>query len=116
MNDLTVLRSDELDLDVWELDSLGESRDFADVTEALESLEGSTSIITHLSELAEGLAGFDWRTANAPGLSDQEETLRLTFRGSGGYSQLTLAVLRHLAESDGPLAAVAADASAARES
>jgi hypothetical protein len=97
LNDLTVVRADELGLDAWEVDELGDGRDYADVSRALAALDRHAALSAHLDGLAQAAAGFDWRTANADGLAPQERTLRLTFRGSGGYSQLRRHVLRHLA-------------------
>jgi DGQHR domain-containing protein len=115
MNDLSVLRSAELELRAWDVETLEEARDFEDVTAALASLDRQAALMQHLETLGGGLADFDWRTANAPNLTSEEQTLRLTFRGSGGYTQLTLALLRHLAADGRDQADAAAHALASRE-
>jgi hypothetical protein len=101
LNDLTVVRHEPLRLDAWEVDELGDGGDHQDVTRALEALPAHPAIDAHLRALAGAAASFDWRTANAAGLGAAQRTLRLTFRGSGGYSQLRRHVLRHLAAAPG---------------
>lgn len=51
--------------------------------------------------LAQALASYDWRASSAPGLSSDEEVLKQSFRGSGGYRQMRESVLRHLSEGEG---------------
>jgi hypothetical protein len=100
LNDLTVVREAELGLAGWELDEVGDARDHGDVSRALAGLRGQTALCAHLDALARAAAGFDWRTAGAAGLDEGQRTLRLTFRGSGGYAQLRRRLLRHLAEGE----------------
>jgi hypothetical protein len=108
LNDLTVVREAELGLAGWELDEVGEASDHGDVSRALADLRGQAALCAHLDALARAAARFDWRTAGAAGLDENERTLRLTFRGSGGYAQLRRRLLRHLAASAEPEIAGAA--------
>ena len=112
LNDLTVVRNAELRLGEWEVDEVGETSDFQDVSMALEALDAHGDLIAHLMHLATAAATFDWRSAAAPELDDQEKLLRMTFRGSGGYQQLRFAVLEHLRDSaDRPISVVAGEVS-----
>jgi hypothetical protein len=110
LNDVTVLRDAQLDLAGWEVDALGDGRDHGDVSRALAALAQRPALAAHLDGLARAAAGFDWRTANAAGLTESERTLRLTFRGSGGYAQLRRRLMRHIAAGEpGGIAAAAAE-------
>lgn len=100
LNDLSFLNSGHLGLTNWVLEAGGESKDLRDVTEGIESLDKEEEITGFLTELGTAAASFDWRTANAPGIEGDAETLRHGFRGSSGYQQVKRAVLAHLRESE----------------
>ena len=53
--------------------------------------------------MVDGVATYDWRTSAAPNLKDDERTLKAAFRGSGGYKELRLQLLRHLANQKGDI-------------
>ena len=93
-NDLCWVAAAELQLFQWS-GAANESGD-VDVAEHIESLEG-TEVAEFLTRVAQQLVQFDWRTSAAPGLTDSERTAKAAFRGSGGYKELRLQVLRHLA-------------------
>lgn len=98
LNDIAFVLADELGLEEW--GGKGELGDDDDkqVTASLLSLKHKSKINDFLKELGIALAGFDWRASSAPGLSDDERTLRAAFRGSGGYKELRRKVLQKLSE------------------
>jgi DGQHR domain-containing protein len=65
---------------------------------------------SQIRETAEGLARFDWRSLEGPGLeNDENEQMRKrSYRGSGGYTALQQDVLREISEGRGPVSTVAA--------
>lgn len=110
LNDLTYLRADPLKLSRWTVNlPTTQAIDEHHVTQALASLAG-TSSAAFLDAMASRLATFDWRTAAAPGLSEEEHLMRLALRGSGGYRELRRLVLRHLAGGRDAVAAAASEA------
>ena len=95
-NDLCYARSEELCLVDWIVDDIGGAPDEELVSIALDSLreEPVSDLVTDISA---GLVDYDWRTASAPGLSDDDRTAKLAFRGSGGYREIRRQLLLHLA-------------------
>ncbi len=70
------------------------------VTAALEALQ-EAAFRPRIKELAVGLARFDWRSSDGPEVSKEPEEVQIrkrSYRGSGGYAQLRLDVLRAVAE------------------
>jgi hypothetical protein len=65
----------------------------------------------HMRELAIGLASFDWRSVEAPGVKADETLIvqKRSYRGSGGYSALRADVLQTLADEDNQVGQIAAD-------
>jgi hypothetical protein len=100
-NDLCYVQCDQLDLVGWGSgEDLGASEPAA-VSRALDSLAEEPLIRGFLEGMAYGLAKYDWRTASAPGLSDEEKTAKLAFRGSGGYKELRRQLLDQLSREPG---------------
>lgn len=104
VNDLFYINSDELSLQQWGGHHSEEQEDQDVVQERIASLSNQPSIFKFMSNLAESLALFDWRSSDAPGLSDHEQTLKASFRGSSGYKGLRKNVLNHLAQGDSDIA------------
>lgn len=77
-----------------------------DVSIALNELENS-QLFERIKDFALGIAGFDWRSADAPGLSDDQRMLKRAFRGSSGYVALREQLFRHLAVGPKEIAEVA---------
>ncbi len=77
-----------------------------DVSVALAELRGSP-LETLIQEAAVGIAGFDWRSADAPDLDDDLRLLKRAFRGSGGYVALREQLFGHLSQGTGPIAEAA---------
>ena len=96
-NDISVVCEDRFGLQEWVTGEFGRADDLIAITEALQSLVGS-SVTAFIAELMEDLAEFDWRTSSAPGLGEDDRTMKLTFRGSGGYREIRRRLLVHLAD------------------
>jgi hypothetical protein len=106
-NDLVYIKALDLDLFNWQMDLPNtEALEIEDVTSALKAARAQP-FAPFLSVLAERLALFDWRTASAPGLSEEHRVQKLAFRGSGGYRELRRQLLRHLISGDKILAPAA---------
>lgn len=107
LNDLTVTRLAELSITEWRVEDPVDGDRVSDISGALTSLESIGDLTDHVEKVAVALATFDWRGAKAPGLSTEEEMLRMTFRGSSGYLQVRRALLRHVATVEPTLAPAA---------
>ena len=107
-NDIFYVRADSLELFAWQSDARDEpATDLAGVTKALSELIG-TQIAVLAAELCESLAWYDWRTFSAPGLTEEEQVRKASFRGAGGYRQLRQHLLTHLQNSTSQTVATAA--------
>jgi DGQHR domain-containing protein len=84
----------------------GTATNAEDVSVALDELNGS-ELLERIKDFALGIAGFDWRSADAPGLSDDQRMLKRAFRGSSGYVALREQLFRHLAVGTEDIAEVA---------
>lgn len=109
VNDLFYVNADNL-----KLLSLGQTSEGGDemddqqaVTEQLELLMKQDAICGFMNELAGVLSSFDWRSSDAPGLSESERIHKSAFRGSSGYKELRRSVLKHVAEGNGELGKLA---------
>lgn len=80
-----------------------------DVSVSLDELKDS-ELLKRINDFALGIAGFDWRSADAPGLSDDQRMLKRAFRGSSGYVALREQLFRHLAAGPKDIAEVANEA------
>lgn len=80
-----------------------------DVSVALDELNGS-ELLERIKDFALGIVDFDWRSADAPGLSDDQRMLKRAFRGSSGYVALREQLFRHLAVGPKEIAEVANEA------
>lgn len=102
-------------LNRWRFPEHSENETTAEeVSEALASLE-SAPFRRYMRELALGLASFDWRSVEAPGVREDKALIvqKRSYRGSGGYSALRADVLRTLADEDNQVGQVANDLVAA---
>lgn len=80
-----------------------------DVSVALTELRQAP--LARLIESFSGkLAEFDWRSADAAGLDEQQVLLKRAFRGSSGYVALRQQLLSHLTTVAEPIASIAAEA------
>ncbi|MFN7594090.1 MAG: DGQHR domain-containing protein, partial [bacterium] len=88
--------------ELFELETVtvpGVSTSQEDVSRALSELE-ETKLQRLIREFAESIAEFDWRSADAPNLADQERLTKRAFRGSGGYVELRNQLFLHLSQAD----------------
>jgi hypothetical protein len=97
-NDLAFVRNEELGLRKWGTDTQGDD-EIKMITNAIASMPKQIS--EFLALLTEGLAEFDWRSANAPGLSEHERLTKLVYRGSGGYAEFRRQLLNHMVQQRG---------------
>jgi hypothetical protein len=113
-NDVCFVEAASLELSDWtEDDVFGSAKlrktaatDDDAVTAALESLK-DTVAASFLKKIATSLAGYDWRTSSAPGLSDAVRLRQAVFRGSSGYKEIRVQLLKQL-ETDGGVVGKAA--------
>ncbi|WP_051706613.1 DGQHR domain-containing protein [Nocardioides aequoreus] len=96
LNDFCYTRSHELQLDQWQDDT-----DFSDVTPESVGHAAATlrdqPVFEFIQEVCDGLASFDWRSSNTPGLTETERVAKAALRGSGGYKELRTRLQKHLA-------------------
>ena len=108
-NDIFVLNIDTYKLREWTTAEFGGPDDASAISAAVESLSSHSG--THLiNELMTELARFDWRTSSAPGLDDHQRTVKLAFRGSGGYREIRRRLLIHIASGESSAAQLAEQA------
>jgi hypothetical protein len=75
------------------------------VTDAIDSMP--KSVTDFLEHVTSALRNFDWRSANAPELDEQEKLTKLVYRGSGGYAEFRRQLLNHVIEQGGQAARAA---------
>ncbi len=97
-NDLTYLAAHRLNLFGWELDRASDLVDTKDVTDAIREAR-LQPFAGFLERVSAHLAAFDWRSSAAPGLSEEDQQLRMAYRGNGGYPLLRRIVMRHMTSS-----------------
>ncbi len=107
LNDLLVARADEWRLFDWRTDPSEDSTLIEESTLALKSLRG-IQISEHLARIAAGIAAHDWRSLEGPGVKGSEdEVLKRSYRGSGGYTALKADLLQTLVDRNNELSPVA---------
>lgn len=99
-NDLCYVNAENLKLSSWVTSDDAAAADAAAVSDAMKSLS-LHPVAKFLKAIAERLAEFDWRTSSTPGLSEDERVRKAALRGAGGYKELRLYLLRHLAKAEG---------------
>ncbi|MFJ4159595.1 DGQHR domain-containing protein [Microbacterium testaceum] len=95
INDLCYVRNRELALAAW--------RDLSaapEVTPEYIAIAAATladePVYSFLTQIAESLAGFDWRSSGFPGLNEQERLRAAALRGSSGYKEMRIRLVDHL--------------------
>ena len=109
VNDLCFVNADHLKLYEWGGDKNEEDDYETRITASICSLGKKSKIVRYLKNLSESLASYDWRALSAPKLTEEQRTLRASFRGSGGYKELRRDVLRHASKGKGDIAKAAAE-------
>lgn len=110
-NDIFYFSARRWRLDRWAIPAESEGPTAPEeVDTALLSLDNAP-FRQRMIELATGLAAFDWRSLEAPGVKEDEAVAvqKRSYRGSGGYAALREDVLRTLAEEDSDVGRTAAD-------
>ena len=106
LNELSYQRAAVLKLTTWLPDERSTADPVGAVERELRSLE-KQDFTAFVRDIAQAMATFDWRTSTAPGLEEAERRAKLVFRGSGGYKELRLQLLEHLAAGEGDIATTA---------
>lgn len=106
LNELSYQRAAVLKLNTWLPDERSTANPVGAVERELNSLE-KQDFTSFVREIGRAMATFDWRTSAAPGLEEGTRRAKLVFRGSGGYKELRLQLLEHLAAGQGDVAATA---------
>jgi DGQHR domain-containing protein len=105
LNDVCFSNATKLQLRSWELKERAAATDENAVSNALKSL-AKHPLAKFLSLFGAAMSSFDWRTSGSPHLTDKERRDKAVFRGSGGYKEIRLQLLEHLASQKGELATV----------
>jgi hypothetical protein len=66
-------------------------------------------IYQYIDDFAKAASSYDWQSADAPNLSDEEKLLKRAFRGSGGYVAIRSELARHIEHQGGNMGGVAAN-------
>lgn len=98
VNDLCCRRARQLKLADWDSKPADTVQDEMAVSGAVEALY-SLLVGRFVTDIAQSLAGYDWRTSSAPKLSAMQRDEKLAFRGSSGYRILRTRLLAHLSSS-----------------
>lgn len=96
-NDLVFINSAALKLAGWIEELEAAPSDAEALSEVIARLR-RRHLARFVKSLAGGVASYDWRTAAAPGLTDDQRSLKRAFRGTGGYKELRVQLLTHLAD------------------
>ncbi|GFO82369.1 MAG: hypothetical protein A49_19960 [Methyloceanibacter sp.] len=106
VNDLCYQRASKLKLNAWLPDERSSSDAIAGVESSLKSV-ATQDFASFVTSIGNALASFDWRTSSTPSLDEKTRRAKLVFRGSGGYKELRMQLLEHLASADGEIGATA---------
>ncbi|MFC0302986.1 DGQHR domain-containing protein [Rhizorhabdus histidinilytica] len=109
-NDIFVHAVDDWNLYDWRAPNIEDASFPVEASAAFESID-KAPFAEEITNLAKGIVAFDWRSLDGPGVKDsEEEVLKRSFRGSGGYTALKIEVLKSLATEQGTaVGGVAAD-------
>ena len=106
LNDICYVRASWLRLNDWRPDDrLSLNLDEA-VVSSLQTLE-EQEFASFITNICERLVTFDWRTSSAPELDEELRRAKLVFRGSGGYKEIRIQLLEHLARGEEEIATAA---------
>jgi hypothetical protein len=106
VNDLCFVWATRLELRSWQVQQQRSASDSNAVSLALETLR-KHPVADFLKDVAQDLADFDWRTSGTPGLTEEERSAKLVYRGSSGYKELRSHLIRKLQAASGPVAEAA---------
>lgn len=106
INDMFYYRASRIGLRDWRPDDKSPASSNDAVSKALATLP-SQPFAKLATDIANGLASFDWRTSSVPNLNDDIRRKKLVFRGSSGYKEIRLQLLEHLSALDSDVGALA---------
>lgn len=107
LNDVLVERADQWHLFDWRTDPSEDSTLMEEATLALKSLR-TTALSTRLATVAASVAAHDWRSLEGPGVKgSDDEVLKRSYRGSGGYTALKTDLLKTFVDQNNELSPVA---------
>ena len=100
-----------LNLSDWYMPNIPDIPENDSISEALEELDKNEILKHYLEDLAKALViNLDWRTSDAPGLSEDEKQKQSAYRGSAGYSLLRRRAIEALTKSsNSKIASIAKD-------
>ncbi len=101
----------QLNTDVFDIDTqiaAGAATSTEDVSIALAELR-EANLAALINGFGSTIAGFDWRSADAPELDDETRLRKRAFRGSSGYVALREQLFRHLTTGPKPIADIASE-------
>lgn len=102
LNDICFYLAPKLDLRSWQPDNSSAASDVNAVALALTSYKKHISAKT-VTEIGKAVASFDWRTSSTPDIDTDTRRRKLVFRGSGGYKEMRIQLLEHIAKEDNDL-------------
>jgi len=106
LNDMLMISRNRTELSEWQTNQPNDRVSNEAIGSAIEDLNKQHQIAGYFEQLASELIKFDWRTADAPGIADENlKTKKLTYRGSGGYNSLRFDILKSLLSSPEPIKA-----------
>ena len=99
LNDIFYVRAGNWKLHEWTFGTADKTLTTeSDIQAALLSLRQS-HLFEYLRHTASAISGFDWRSLDGPNVrSSKEEMTKRAYRGSGGYTLLTVSVLTHVSK------------------
>jgi DGQHR domain-containing protein len=99
-NDLCYVMAQKLRLSDWDVDGISNSPEHEAISMAIESL-ANQPVGKFLTDIANNLVTYDWRSFSAPGLSEDERLRKAAIRGGAGYKELRKQLLTHLSINQG---------------
>jgi hypothetical protein len=108
INDLCFIISQDLHLSEWRWENVRTeirnqnipATDEMAVTAAIKSFN-KTDGAKFIKNITDGLSDYDWRTSSTTGLDNDERMRQAVFRGSSGYKELRMQLLKHLSNHKG---------------
>ena len=98
-NDMSFVLSSKLKLGSWRDDTAGDAPREEDVNIAMRSLKTQLgAVVDFFNSVGRALAPFDWRVSSTPGLDSQTRLRQAAYRGSGGYKELRVQLLKIMVE------------------
>ena len=99
VNALIIEAWDDVQPDEWIVDDSSEDMSVDTLDDVTLELTEYSQLIGILEEIASCAASFDWRSAEAPKLTEVQRRSKQAYRGSGGYNLARLDLLTHIAGS-----------------